>query len=418
MKRSFQQSWFDRWPWLHYLEESDTVLCHTCNRATTEKKLLWSHNAESAFITKGFVNWKDATVKFSNHEASKCHKEAVMKLTVLPSTTPDIAEALSTQVHQERAERRKCFLKIVSNVRFLGRQGLPLRGHGADHDSNFMQLLKLRSEDDKSLATWLGRKSDKYTAPDMQNELLQVMAVSILRKLAALFHNTEFLTIMVDETTDIANKEQMVLCFRWVDESLEPHESFVGLYEIESTEASTILAAIHDVMLRLDLSVNKLRGQCYDGAASMAGKCKGVAKRILEEEPTALYTHCYGHSLNLACSDAIKGCTVVQNALEVCYEIIQLVKKSPRRDAILKQLKEKISQPEESPATIGIRALCPTRWTVRAQSMKSILANYDHLQQLWEVSLEIVKDVEMKSRIHGVSVRMQSFEFFFWVAAR
>ena len=28
-KRSFQPSWFDKWPWLHYCEENDSVVCHT-----------------------------------------------------------------------------------------------------------------------------------------------------------------------------------------------------------------------------------------------------------------------------------------------------------------------------------------------------------------------------------------------------
>ena len=64
----------------------------------------------------------------------------------LPSSTPNIAEALSSQTQKKRLDRRKCFLKIVANVRFLAHQGLPLRGHGDQEcDSNFMQLLKLRS---------------------------------------------------------------------------------------------------------------------------------------------------------------------------------------------------------------------------------------------------------------------------------
>ena len=36
----------------------------------------------------------------------------------------------------------------------------------------------------------------------------------------------------------------------------------------------------------------------------MSGLKSGVT--TLEEEPEALYTHCYGHALNLACGDTIK----------------------------------------------------------------------------------------------------------------
>ena len=87
------------------------------------KRNKWSGNAESAFLVKGFTNWKDATVKFSNHESSKCHKEAVLKMVTLPSTTVDVGESLSQQHKQEKRDNRQCFLKVVSNLKFLSRQG-------------------------------------------------------------------------------------------------------------------------------------------------------------------------------------------------------------------------------------------------------------------------------------------------------
>ena len=193
------------------------------------------------------------------------------------------------------------------------------------------------------------------------------------------------MTLMVDETTDVSNKEQVVVCFRWVDSNLEPHEEFIGLYEVESTRSSTIVATIHDVLQRVNVSITKLRCQCYDGASSMSGSRGGVAVQLQKEEPRAVYTHCYGHAHGLACSE-----------------------KSPRRDATLQKLKEQM--PDDSP---GIRVLCPTRWTVRAQALQSILANYQVLQLVWEESLDLVNDTEMRSRIQGVSSCMRSFDFFF-----
>ena len=214
VKRSFQHSWFAKWPWLHYVEERDVALCFTCTRAYSEKKIQWSSNVDLAFVSKGFSNWKDANGKFAIHASSKCHKEAVLKMVTLPSTTRDVAESLSTQHQREKLERRKCFLKVLSSIKFLARQGLPLRGHGDESDSNFLQLLKLRGEDDARIATWLEKKTDKYTAPDMQNEILKVMALEVLRQVVSSLHMAIFLTIMVDETTDMPNKEQVVICFR------------------------------------------------------------------------------------------------------------------------------------------------------------------------------------------------------------
>ena len=117
-------------------------------------------------------------------------------------------------------------------------------------------------------------------------------------------------------------------------------------------------AVIHDVLQRLNISVSKLRGQCYNGASAMSGSKQGVATKL---QPRAVYTHCYGHALNLACGDTIKKSKI---ALDTVYEIVKLVIKSPRRDATLHKTKQEM--PEGSP---GITVLCPTRWTDRADAM-------------------------------------------------
>ena len=44
-------------------------------------------------------------------------------------------------------ENRKCLIKILETLQFLGRQGLASRGDENAENSNFMQLLKLRSKD-------------------------------------------------------------------------------------------------------------------------------------------------------------------------------------------------------------------------------------------------------------------------------
>ena len=97
VKRGFQPGWFKRWPWLHYCEDQDSVLCFICMKANIENKLQASSSADGAFVTSVFSNWKDACVKFDNHQTSSCHKEAVLKVIKLVSTTTDVAESLSVQ---------------------------------------------------------------------------------------------------------------------------------------------------------------------------------------------------------------------------------------------------------------------------------------------------------------------------------
>ena len=81
---------------------------------------------------------------------------------------------------------------------------------------------------------------------------------------------------MVDETTDLSNTEQMILCLRFVDDDLDVHEEVIGLHSLEFTSADTIISTVQDVLLCLNLSIDNCRGQCYDGANSMSGSKSGV----------------------------------------------------------------------------------------------------------------------------------------------
>ena len=80
--------------------------------------------------------------------------------------------------------------------------------------------------------------------------------------------------------TDISNKEQLTICIRWVDEQLEAHEDFFGFYDIPDIGAETLVSAVKDVLLKLQLPLANCRGQCYEGASNMLGHRAGVAKRI------------------------------------------------------------------------------------------------------------------------------------------
>ena len=67
------------------------------------------------------------------------------------------------------------------------------------------------------------------------------------------------------------------------------------------------------------------------------------------------------------------------------------------------------------PECPGMRVLCPTRWTVRADSLESVLDNYSVLQELWEESVKVTKESEMTARIVGVASQMATFDFYFGV---
>ena len=135
--------------------------------------------------------------------------------------------------------------------------------------------------------------------------MLKVMALKIPGDVTAEIRNAEFYTIMVDEATDVSNVSQLVLCIRWVGSDLNPHEEFIGLHSLGVANADLTVHVIKDILVRMNISLSKCRGQCYDGCSTMKGEKKGVAKQIKDIEKKALLTHCYTHSLNLAVGDTL-----------------------------------------------------------------------------------------------------------------
>ena len=265
------------------------------------------------------MNWKDASVGIRNHETSTTHGEAVAVLFTIPSTTPDIGEMLSQQHAQQKINSRHALLEIITSVRYLCQQGLSLRGDKEEKDGNLNQLLKMKGEKDDILANWLKRKENVYTSPQIQNEMIKVRGLSILRSKVAELKKTPFLAIMADETTDSSNREQVTLFLRWVTDNLEVHEEFLGLYHVDSIDAATVTMTITELFQRFGLSIGRLRAQCYDGASAMSGSRRG------DLEPKAFFVHCYGHVLNLSVCDTLKQCKPLCNALELLMKLLNLL---------------------------------------------------------------------------------------------
>ena len=175
-ERSFRAEWCQQFDWLHYNRASDAAFSYICMQAENERKFLGSTKRDQAFITKGFTNWRDATKAFKKHVTTSCHSEAIL---TFKGNMADIGELLSTEHQREKSENRAFFRIILQNIRFLARQGLPLRGHEDETDSNFIQLLNLRAIDTPGLGDWMKKKTNKYTSHDIQNEVLHIMALGI-----------------------------------------------------------------------------------------------------------------------------------------------------------------------------------------------------------------------------------------------
>ena len=57
----------------------------------------------------------------------------------------------------------------------------------------------------------------------------------------------------------------------------------------------------------------------------------------------------------------------------------------------------------------GFRILCPTKWTIYANTLKSIFDNWTAMNSVWIISLDEKLDPEIRGRITEVQAQMVKF---------
>ena len=62
-------------------------------------------------------------------------------------------------------------------------------------------------------------------------------------------------------------------------------------FDTKSTDGETLYELVKTVMNDLELDLKKIVGQCFDGAANMKGREKGLKALMKKTSPLALYTH-------------------------------------------------------------------------------------------------------------------------------
>lgn len=404
--RSCRASWFREWKWLEYISDSDGIVCGVC-RSAVKSKLLCP-TTDSLFLKdKGFSNWKKATEKIRDHEKSKTHLDATQRLAGLKNTP--INALLSDAKAKEQRTARKILELIFSCVRFLGRQGLPLRGD-ANRDGVLWQLMQERVRDDPDLDKWLKRR-DNWMSNNIQNEILELFAHDILRTIGATASKTDFFGLTADGTTDISGKEQFSISLQFSNDHLEVQNFFLGFYNAPDTTAEILFLCIKDVLVRLHLPLERLKGYCFDGASNMSGRFNGVQAKLKEVCPDSVFVHCANHSLDLVLQEVAREVRLVADTLNFVREVTVIINDSAKRKALYQSL-------FGAGDVVNLLGLCPTRWCVRVVSLSRLLACYGEMIQTFR-SLESDKAVkgDTRAKIAGLLTKATTMRTVFGLFA-
>ena len=407
--RQCPSSIFSKYSWITYCLTRGTIACFFCKTAGEKQLNLFSYHSENAFSSGNFSNWKKCQEKLEKHQNSHYHQECVEKCLFLKNANMNVGVQLEKQCKDEKEFHRFLFLKQLSSLKYLVRQGLAIRGHES-MESKLIQMLKTRAEDVPELNQWI--EDRRYISPDIINELVEMMGNAVLRSiLQDIKENLGLFGLIADESRDISNKEQLTCILRWVSlPDLTTHEDFLGMYLIEKPDAETIKVALKDILLRCNLRLNDCRWQAYDGASTMSGHLSGVGARIQAENPAAHRIHCANHRLDLALKSCTHQSEVIDDSLSFVQDLAVFIRRSPLRMATYESIAKELD-PDESVDSLHL--LCPTRWTVRTKSIAAVLNNYQTLHSTLLSISKTASEREKRDKAAGLATKMTEFKTFF-----
>ncbi|XP_073298470.1 uncharacterized protein [Primulina huaijiensis] len=303
-KRSFQFSWFVKFPWLEFSKIKERAFCFPCYLFDVPSSY------QKKFTVEGFKNWKRVNCKTcprKRHEGdcNSLHSTAMQKWESLKNVSQHIDRRMNKQSENIVKQNRLLIKTSIRAVRWLALQGCAFRGHDESVDShnrgNFLELVKFQGELSKEIGDIIldkASKNAKYTSPSIQQEILKIIADLLRSKIRDEVRDAKF-CILVDEAVDESHRSQMAIVLRYVDCDGFVREIFFEVVGVDDTNSLTLKTHICIILTQHKLLIENMRGQGYDGAGNMRGEWNGLQALFLKDSPFAYYIHCFAHRLQL-----------------------------------------------------------------------------------------------------------------------
>ncbi|XP_057535225.1 uncharacterized protein LOC130813405 [Amaranthus tricolor] len=206
----------------------------------------------------------------------------------------------------------------VNAVRWLACQNCTFRGDDESISSrnrgNFLELIKyaaLYNDEVKKVVWENAPRNASYTPSTIQKEIFHIFASKVKEEVRKKFGEAKFCMIL-DESQDRAEREQMAILFRFVDKFGILKEQFFDLVHVKNTASLTLKEELYQLLSYHNLNITNVRGQGYEGASNMRGEFNGLKALILKDSPYAYYVHYFAHRLQLALIGATKEVIPIQ----------------------------------------------------------------------------------------------------------
>ncbi|CAB4035785.1 zinc finger MYM-type 1-like, partial [Paramuricea clavata] len=384
--RAFQESWYAKKDWLCGSSALKKLFCWPC--------LLFCPGKSPTWTKSGYNDMHGFLSDFKKHERSNSHMGAfktwkMYGAGVRVDSLISQARRDEIQRHNEEVRQNREILKTITEaVLYLSRQESAFRGHDESEDSlsrgNYRELLESFAKFDSVFERRLhGRLAEserggvgggRFTgvSPEIQNDLINCLDSIIEDEIFKEINDCTFMSVQVDETSDVSTKEQVSMIAR-LDKGSEIVERQLGFVDVSSNRnAAAITQVIKDKLSQHSGIKDKLIMQTYDGAAVMSGHINGVQVQVRQEYPFAHFVHCAAHRLNLVLCQSASSISPIKIFFVNVGAFSTFINNALKRKAFLTSHKIELPNPGD------------TRWYYRARVINVLHKNYENLLEIFE----------------------------------
>nr|XP_003415536.2 LOW QUALITY PROTEIN: zinc finger MYM-type protein 1 [Loxodonta africana] len=409
--QSIKKIWCSN-PCLEHSAKKDVTFCYSCHLFCQK---IFSSGGES-FTTQGISNWKKTLEKFRKHEKSEMHLKSLQFWREYQFCDEAINDNLS--IHSKKIEENKNYLKfIIENILFLGKQCLPFRGNDQSVSSinkgNFLELLEIRAKDKgEGIFRLMNSQVDFYNSSQIQTEIIEIIKTEMLQDIVNEINVSSAFSVICDETTDSATKEQLSVCVRYPQKTSKAiliKERFLGFIDIGEITGTNLHRIIKTYLEQIGVDLKNIRGQAYDSTINLRGKFNKIAAEFKKEEPRALYIHCYAHFLDLAVIRFCKEVKELRSTLNTLGTLFNTIHMSGEMLAnfqnICKLSQNKTCKKHSSQSC----------WTVHDRTLLSVIEGLPEIIETLEVISSHSSNTNLADELSNLLTLVSKFEFIFCI---
>lgn len=398
------KQWLDykeRYSWL--TAKSGRLGCTVCFKVS-ELKLDCKRGVQiHAAWSKCNINWNGKTKesqlsslrqKITRHKTSSAHEQAEEVLKEAAKCQFEVSNSILTD-------------EIFDSTKRIFRTAY----HVAMRDLPFTEFEKLVELQKANFGDNMGRVL--HSATSGVDIISHISLEMKKRLLSVLIEKKSKITVLVDESVRMGNKETMIIFLKAsVDMDSEPTCFPLELIELDNVTAPYIKEEIFKCLLKNGYTDSLLQevlvSFCSDGASVMLGSKSGVGTLIKKDFPNIFLWHCLNHRLELAVGDALEATTGTNDFKFFLDTLYSVYSQSSKHTVELSKCSKEL---HKSLKKIG--KVFTVRWV--ASSYRTVLAVWQSFPALAkhfdDCSLDDRRTSKERAKFLGLHKKLTSINF-------